>query len=196
MWVYRRCYRFVMVVAQKPRHWSREEYERMVEAGILGPEDRLELIEGEILTMSPQYSPRFTGIQLVSEGLREAFRPQAVVVRVQGPLALTEDSEPEPDVAVVAGAPRDYREAHPRTALLVVEVADSSLAFDRGRKLALYARAGIPEYWVLNLIDGVLGVYRDPAGEGYRSAVTLRPGESVLPLSAPGSEIAVDELLP
>lgn len=168
----------------------------MVEAGIVGPEDRLELVEGEILTLSPQNSPHFTGIQLVTEALREAFRPLAVVVRTQGPLALLEDSEPEPDVAVVEGAPREFRDAHPRTALLVVEVADSSLAFDRGPKMRLYARAGIPEYWVLNLIEGKLEVYRDPAGDGYRSAVTLQPGDSVRPSSAAGSEIPVSDLVP
>lgn len=168
----------------------------MVEAGILGPEDRLELIEGEILTMSPQNSPHFTGVQLVSEALREAFRSSDVVVRVQGPLALGEDSEPEPDVAVVEGAPRDFRDAHPRTALLLVEVADTSLAFDRGRKRRVYARAGFPEYWVLNLIGGTLEVYRDPEEDDYRSAATLGPGESVRALSAPGAEIAVDDLLP
>jgi Uma2 family endonuclease len=169
----------------------------MVEAGIFGPGDRLELIEGEILTKSPQNSLHFTGIQLVTEALREAFRLLPVVVRVEGPLAITEDSEPEPDVAVVAGKSlREYRQAHPQTALLVVEVADSSLAFDRGRKRALYARAGIPEYWVLNLIDATLEVYREPEGDRYRSAVTLGPGDRVRPVAAPGSAIAVDDLLP
>lgn len=186
----------VMTVAPQPRHWSRGEYERMVEAGILGPEDRLELIEGEILTMSPQKSPHYTGVQLVSEALREAFQPLAAVVRVQGPLAVAEDSEPEPDVAVVEGAPRDFRDGHPRSALLVVEVADTSLLFDRGRKKALYAQAGVPEYWLLNLIEGTLEVYREPVAGEYRSAVTLRPGDSVRPAAAPGPEIAVADLMP
>ena len=115
----------------------------MVEAGILGPEDRLELIEGEILTMSPQNSPHVTGVHLVSEVLREAFRGLAVVLRAQAPLALAEDSEPEPDVAVVAGKSlREYRKAHPQTALLVVEVADSSLEPFARRTRANAARLG------------------------------------------------------
>lgn len=185
-----------MVVAHEPRHWSRADYERMVESGILGPDDRLELIEGEILTMSPQNSPHVTGVQLVSEGLREAFRGREVVVRVQAPLALGEDSEPEPDVAVVAGNPRDFRAAHPRTALLVVEVSDTSLAFDRGRKKILYGRAGVAEYWLLNLIEGTLEVYREPAGDGYRTVTILRPGDEVRPLSASGPALAVDDLVP
>jgi Uma2 family endonuclease len=186
-----------MVVAHQPRHWSREEYDRMVDAGILGPEDRLELIEGEILTMAPQKSPHVTGVHLVSEVLREAFRGREAVVRSQAPLALDDESEPEPDVAVVEGRSlREFRGAHPRTALLIVEVADSSLAFDRGRKLALYARAGIPEYWVLNLIDGALEVYREPAGDRYRSATVLGSGDAVRPAAAPGAEILVGDLLP
>lgn len=168
----------------------------MVAVGVLGPDDRLELIEGEILTMAPQNSPHVTGVQLVSERLREAFQGRGVVVRVQAPLAVGEDSEPEPDVAVVEGEARDFRAAHPRSALLVVEVSDTSLAFDRGRKKGLYARARIPEYWLLNLIQGTLEVYREPAGEDFRDAAILRPGDSVRPLWANGPAIPVDDLVP
>lgn len=184
-----------MVVAQKPRLWRREEYEQMVEAGILGPEDRVELVAGEILTMSPQNSPHATAVRLVENALRFAF-PAGHDVRAQLPLALSEDSEPEPDVMVVAGSPRDYRDAHPSTALLVVEIGDSTLSLDRGLKKSIYARAGIPEYWILNLLSGVLEVYREPRDGEYASASTLGPRDTICPLSSPAVTVLVADLLP
>jgi Uma2 family endonuclease len=124
-------------------------------------------------------------------------------VRLQLPLALDEHSEPEPDVAVVAGAIRDYLEAHPRMAALVVEVADSSLRLDRRFKAAIYARAGLPEYWIADLAQRALEVHRDPGppAEGaedptYRSLEILRPPAVVTPLAAPAARIAVADLLP
>jgi Uma2 family endonuclease len=184
-----------MVVAQQPRRWTRDEYDRMVEAGILGPEDRVELIEGEILSMSPQKSPHATGVQLAGDLLRALLRP-GFVVRNQLPLALATDSEPEPDVAVVEGSPRDYRDAHPSTALLIVEVAEASLAYDRTVKKALYAACGIPEYWIVNLIEGVLEVHREPVGDDFRSRESLRPGAEVSPRCRPEARIQVSDLLP
>ncbi len=134
-------------VLEVPRHrFSRVQYERMTEAGVFGPEDRLELLDGEIIDMPPQKSRHATAVTLVAEALRTIFGPGATV-RVQLPFCLDDRSEPEPDVAVVPGNPRDYRDAHPSRALLVCEVSDTTLAYDRGRKLAAYARAGIPEYW-------------------------------------------------
>jgi len=115
---------------------------------------------------------------------------------VQLPLALGPYSEPEPDVAVVEGTIDDYVEAHPSTAVLVVEVADASLQFDRTRKAALYARAGIPDYWIVNLLDGVLEVHRQPEGDAYRERLVLPSQERVRPLARPEVEIAVAELLP
>jgi Uma2 family endonuclease len=184
-----------MAVAQQPRRWTREEYDRMVEAGILGPEDRVELIEGEILTMSPQKSPHATGVQLAGDVLQEVFG-QGFVVRRQLPLALAADSEPEPDVAVVEGRPRDYRDAHPSTAILIVEVAETSLIYDRTIKKALYAAAGIPEYWIVNLTGGGLEVYREPLGSDYRSRLILRPDETVSPRVRPEARILAADLLP
>ena len=190
------------VSAVQTRRWTREEYERLIEAGIFHPEERVELIDGEILTMTPQKSPHATAVCLVADALRGAFG-SGHHVRVQLPLALDPDSEPEPDVAVVAGAPRDYRDAHPATALLVVEVADTTLAFDRERKGSLYAGAGIAEYWIVNLSDQVLEVYREPAaapsaqyGWSYRVAQRLSPSDVVSPLAAPHGRITVSDLLP
>ncbi len=123
--------------------WSRTEYERAVEAGVFGPGARLELIEGAILAAGPQGSQHFTGIELVVDALLRTFGV-GHPVRVQGPLAAGEDPEPEPDVAVVAGDARDFRDGHPTTALLVIEVSDDSLRHDRTVKQRLYARCGIP----------------------------------------------------
>src|SRR5919198_1146345 len=119
--------------APRLRLWTREEYLKMVEAGVFKPGERVELIEGRNVAMSPQNSPHFTAVSLVEEALRTLFGA-GYVVRVQGPLDLSPTSQPEPDIAVVRGTIRDYAGAHPTTALLVVEVSDSTLAFDRGEK--------------------------------------------------------------
>ncbi|MCY4509331.1 MAG: Uma2 family endonuclease, partial [Acidobacteria bacterium] len=117
-------------------------------------------------------------------------------VRTQMPLAASGDSEPEPDLAVVPGDALDYLDAHPSGALLVVEVSDDSLHRDRTVKQRLYARCGIPEYWIVALPDARLEVYRRPAGDGYRDAVFLRAGETIAPLAAPTEAIPVADLLP
>ena len=165
--------------------WSRAEYDRAIGAGAFGPDARLELIEGAILAMGPQGSQHFTGIELVVDALGGTFGA-GYRVRTQGPLAAGEDSEPEPDVAVVAGDARAYRDAHPTTALLVVEVSDNSLQTDRTVKQRLYARCGIPEYWILALPDQRLEIHRDPAADGYRSVTIHRAGEAVAPLTRRG----------
>jgi Uma2 family endonuclease len=167
----------------------------MVEAGILGPDDRVELVEGEIVELSPERSRHASGIDLAAEALRLAFGA-GHTVRVQHPLALGEQSEPEPDIAVVRGSARDYANAHPVTALLVVEVADSSLDYDRARKAGLYAAAGIPEYWISNLVQGKLEVHRDPDGRRYRDVSVLQAGQTITPVSAPHATVNVADLLP
>jgi Uma2 family endonuclease len=186
----------------RPRLWTREEYYRMAEAGVFRPGERVELIGGKIVTMSPQNSPHFTAICLVEDGLRAIFGT-GYVVRVQGPLDVSPSSQPEPDIAVVQGSVRDYASAHPTTALLVVEVAESSLSFDRGEKTSLYASADIPEYWVVNLQDNRLEVYRDPVpttgqpyGYGYQSCTHYFAADAVIPLAAPHGTIKVAALLP
>lgn len=187
--------------AVQVRRWTREEYERMVEKGVFHPGERAELIDGEILTMTPQGSAHATAVCLVEEALRVAFGA-GYVVRAQLPLAIDPASEPEPDVAVVPGSPRDYRDAHPATALLVVEVADTTLGFDRDWKGSLYARARIADYWIVNLTDRLLEIYRDPApsasaryGWEYRTRRRFGPSDSASPLAAQTS-IAVADLLP
>jgi Uma2 family endonuclease len=184
-----------MAVAAIDFHrWTREEYEQMAASGFFPPDARVELIDGLVYDMTPQSSGHTTSVHLAAEALRPAF--PGSYLRVQSPLALGERSAPEPDVAVVAGSPRDYRDSHPSTALLVVEVADASLLHDRKRKLPLYAAAGIPEAWILNFKQKALEVYRSPVDGEYRSRTVLRAGESVSPLAGPGISIAVADLLP
>lgn len=174
---------------------TRRKYEQMVEAGIFGPEDRLELLDGALIDIAPQKSRHATAISLLDAALRTCFG-SGHYVRVQMPLALDEYSEPEPDIAVVSGSPRDYRDAHPTRAALVVEVAEATLAYDRGRKLAAYARAGVPEYWILDLNSGTLEVCRRPMGEAYGERRILAADESVAPLAGNGLAIRVADLLP
>jgi Uma2 family endonuclease len=112
------------------KRWTREDNDRMIDAGIFAPGERVELLDGEIIDISPQKSGHTTAVRLTEEALRAVFGA-GFEVRTQMPLALDSYSEPEPDVAVVPGSPRDYRDAHPSSALLVVEVTDSTLAYDR-----------------------------------------------------------------
>ena len=184
-------------VALQPHLWTRKEYQKMVSAGVFHPEIRLELINGEILEMTPQSSAHATAVCLVGEALSAVCTP-GFVLRVQVPVVLGKSSEPEPDIAVVRGRPRDYLAHHPTTALLVVEVSDSSLGYDRDRKKGLYAASGIPEYWIINLLDHCLEVYRDPDREKatYRSCTVLTRSSAVAPLARPDSSIPVADLLP
>jgi Uma2 family endonuclease len=183
----------------RTRRWSRLEYERLVDQGFFGPDDRLELIQGHLIVKEPQNAPHVMAIALVADVLRAAFGP-GWFVRQQFPLALGDWSEPEPDVSVVQGSPRDYPHAHPNRPVLVVEVSESRLRFDRTDKAAIYARAGIADYWIVNLVDRVLEVHRDPERSGrqwrYRSVQRVAPDGEVSPLAAPGARIRVADLLP
>ena len=179
------------------RHYrlSRLEYERAVEAGAFEPGARVELIDGDLHAMTPEGSRHSLGIDLAAECLREAFGP-GWYVRVQHPLAAGDRSEPEPDIAVVRGPMRSYRDAHPTSAALVVEVSHDSLGRDRSVKQRVYAECGIPEYWILALPDERLEIHRDPAGDGYRTVTKHGRGETVAPLTRPEARIAIDDLLP
>lgn len=183
---------------REPRRWTVTEYDRLIADGYFQPDERAELINGEILATTPPKSRHAGTVRLIEESLRAAFAGGADV-RVQMPLALRPDSEPEPDVAAVAGSFRDYKDHHPSTALLVVEVADTTLAFDRKVKAPIYARAGIPEYWIANVADGILEVYREPietaTGWTYRLVHRLGPDDTVQPQTGQ-VQIPVRDLLP
>ncbi len=175
--------------------WTRTEYEKAIDMGLFHPEARLELLDGEIIEMAAQDSLHSTGVQLVQDTLLYEL-PRGYVVRVQLPIAIDDGSEPEPDLAVVVGRPRDFLNSHPETATLLVEVAYTTLSYDQNRKLKAYARNNIPEYWILNLSEQQLEVYREPVGEAYLSKVVLHAGEMVSPLEEPDISILVDDLLP
>jgi len=189
-------------VEVKTRRWKRAEYDRLITSGFFQPGDPVELVGGQLIVAEPQGSYHFAAIRAVEETLRMAFGP-GWDVRSQGPVALDEESEPEPDVAVVRGSFRDYVAEHPSRPVLVVEVSESSLALDREHKGSLYARAGLADYWIVNLIDRVLEVYREPAqdpvatfGWRYGSAAVLGSDAPVSPLALPGVQIRVVDLFP
>lgn len=185
----------------KTRGLRRVEYERLVDLGMFDGE-RLELLDGLLVVREPQGSWHAALVGQIGQVLQTAFGA-GWHARLHAPLALDAESEPEADVAIVAGAYRDYLRAHPSTAALVVEVAASSLKLDRRLKGGLYARAGLGEYWIVNLVDGTLEVYRQPAavagsahGWIYGSVDILRPPATVTPLAAPGAAIPVAAVLP
>jgi Uma2 family endonuclease len=182
----------------RPRLWTREEYYRMGDLGFfLG--QRVELVEGEIVVFSPQKWPHTSAIDRVSEVLRAALG-SGFWVRTQYPLNFG-TSDPEPDVSVVLGRREDYSD-HPTTAVLIVEVSDTTLSYDRNRKASLYARAGIADYWIVNVANKQLEVRRDPRpdpsqhyGHGHASVTTLVPPAAVTPLATPQVSLAVADLL-
>jgi Uma2 family endonuclease len=181
------------------RLWTRDEYYRMGEMGLfLG--QHVELIEGEIMVFSPQNWPHTSTVARLGEVLQRVLGA-GFWVRMQFPLNLS-TSDPEPDLSVVTGRLEDYSD-HPTTAVLIVEVSETTLHFDRTRKASLYARAGITDYWIVNLVNNQLEVRRDPRpdptqlyGHGYASLITLVPPATVSPLAAPQVSLAVADLLP
>ena len=183
------------------RRWKRVEYARLVGLGVF-ENDPVELIGGQLVVAEPHGTDHASSISAVDYAVR-AILPPGWIVRIQLPVSLDEESEPEPDLAVVAGRPADYSRAHPTRPALLVEVAESSLDFDRHHKGSLYARAGVQDYWIVNLADRCLEVYRDPLAEAsatygwrYRSVVSLTRADVVAPLAFPFARMSVTDLLP
>jgi Uma2 family endonuclease len=173
--------------------FTRQEYERMAE--VFDPETRVELVDGVIYDMSPHTSRHAKSLAKANQALMAAFGP-GYHLRPQLPLALGTYSMPEPDLAVIAGTPDDAYEDHPTTAVLVVEVTDSSQHHDRRRKAKLYAQTGLPDYWILNLRRDAVEVLRDPENGAYRTRLVFHRGERISPLARPEVAIAVEDLLP
>jgi hypothetical protein len=171
-------------VAATRRLFTRAEYYRMAEAGILGEDDRVELIEGEIVQMSPIGRRHSAFVANLNQLLAVRLAGHAFIF-VQSPVVLTEYTEPQPDLAIVRRRPVPYkeREAHSEDVLLLIEVADSSLAYDRSTKLRLYAAAAIPEYWIVDCTAETVEIYRTPGPAGYRD-VTRAAGTATLTLHA------------
>jgi Uma2 family endonuclease len=184
------------------RRWTRAEYDRRIELGIFQPDEKLELLDGQLVVREPQGSPHMGTIRRVVDALRRALG-DAWQIDSQAPIALDDVSEPEPDVTVVPRDPRFYLDAHPSNPVLVVEVSGSSYRIDRQYKASLYARARVPEYWIIDLRRNALEIHRQPeaTAEGlygwrYGSVRVLRAGATVSSLLAPATEIAVADLLP
>jgi hypothetical protein len=194
--------------------WNKEQYYRLSDLGFFNGK-RVELLEGEIYVkytykefdegeyeMSAMSSLHFSGVNIVAEVLREVFK-EKYFVSVQCPIDMGENSEPEPDISIIEGKARDFKEAIPKTASLIVEVSDSSLLYDRGKKVSLYARANIQDYWILNLKDRRLEVYRRPMqneaafyGFSFGEIHIYKENDEVSPIAAPDVKIKVADLLP
>jgi Uma2 family endonuclease len=182
--------------------FNRREYQQMLHHRVLDEDDPVELLDGLLLVKEPQQSPHRTAVVLVARAVERAFG-DGWFVQVQSPIILDDRSEPEPDVCVVRGTPRDYVDAHPTRPGLIVEVAASGLAVARGRKARAYARAGVLDYWIVNLVDRVLEVHREPARPGparrvwgYAAVDAFGAEGAVSPLAAPVAHISVADLLP
>ncbi len=199
----------------KKFRWTKEEYYQMADAGLFNNK-RVELIEGEVYVkyshtmlgeeetknMSAMSGQHFSGVNLVAEVLRDAFKKDHFV-SVQCPINMGDISEPEPDISVIKGKIRDFNEAIPTSASLLVEVADTSLLYDRSKKVSLYAKNGIQDYWILNLKDRRLEVYRRPIkdknafyGFNYGDRLIFTEEDSVSPLANPKAKIKIADILP
>lgn len=181
---------------QAEHRFSAVDYYRMAETGVLKPDARVELLDGKIIDMSP-IGPFHGG--LVNR-LSRLFNKQAGgrwLVSTQNPIHLDDHSEPQPDLMLLKPAPDDYTSRHPvpDDVFLLVEVSDTTLAFDRDRKLPLYGRAGISEVWIVNLLEKTIEVYREPHFSGYSFHRVLRSGQTAAPVSFPDVTVGVAELL-
>jgi Uma2 family endonuclease len=187
-------------VIPSPHRWTCAEFHQMGDMGWFEGK-RVMLINGEILEMAGPNPPHATANALADYEMKRVFA-LGFVVRVQMPLVLGLSMDPLPDIAVVTGNVRTYSAAHPTTAVLVMEISDSSLTFDTTEKASIYAAGGITDYWVVDLIHRQVIIFRDPRpdptqpyGYGYASKTTFAPGVSIAPLAAPQENVAVADLL-
>lgn len=178
------------------RRFTVDEFHRMGEAGVLREDDRVELVDGDVVTMAP-IGPRHASCVRRLLAILSRAAGDAAIVDVQNPLPLETFTEPQPDVVLLKRRSDFYREAHPgpSDALLVIEVAESSAEYDRVIKAPLYARSGIPELWIVNLAEGIVEVYRRPAGAAYAEHAEAGRGASITLPGVSGREIAVDDIL-
>ena len=183
----------------KKRLFTREEYHVMGETGILGRQERVELLEGEIIVMSPIGNRHAACVDMLAEVFYENGRlSKLAIVRVQNPAAISLNSEPQPDLMLLSYRDDRYVSGHPgpQDILLLAEVADSSLEHDRNIKLAHYAEAGIPEVWIVNLQDDRIESYTEPSPEGYGVSRIYQQGETISPTAFPDLKIAVSDIIP
>ena len=181
----------------KLRLWTVDEYHQMIETGILGDDDRVELLEGEIVEMSPQKPPHAATIQSGSDYLRSLLTGR-VTIRIQLPITIFPNSEPEPDIAVVRINSNQYFDHHPTPdeIFLVAEVANTSLAQDRRQKVRIYANANILEYWILDVNERQVYVFRNPGNEGYQEEIILNESAIFSMVAFPEVAVSVGKLFP
>ena len=184
-------------LTREKRKFTVAEYYRMAEVGILHHTERVELLDGEIIVMAPMGERHANGVRRIDRVLHRVFG-DAAIISVQCPLRLDDYSEPEPDVALLRLREDEYLDSHPGPAdvLVVMEVSDSTLDFDREVKSKRYAAAGIPEMWVLNLPGDCLDRLDQPGPAGYARHTVFRRGEKISPAALPDLEFAVADLLP
>ncbi len=184
-----------MAVQASKRLFTVTEYYQMAQAGIFSESDRVELLEGEIFEMSPISSRRASCVSRLNYLLHDRVRDRAIV-SVQNPVRLSDYSEPQPDIAVLKFRSDFYSPEHPRAEdlLLVIEVCETSGEFDRRVKLPLYAKAGIPEVWIVDLAQEQIEAYRAPSPQGYRDSQTLRRGQTIKSQFFP-IELTVDSIV-
>jgi Uma2 family endonuclease len=177
--------------------WTVAEYHRMSELGILDADGRTELIDGQILLMTAKGTPHVVALQLSANSLSEQLKSDALI-RTQDPIQLDDFSEPEPDLVVVRGAILDYTEHHPYSEdiHLIVEIADSTLKQDCQVKDKLYANAGISEYWVVDLKNRQVNIFRNPTSTGYANHLILKEPNEFSPLAFPHISIELTSILP
>ena len=183
-------------LAGRKRRFSVENYHRLGEVGILGPDERVELIEGEIIKMAPIGSVHVSVVNRLNELFFRRLLGQAIV-SVQNPVILKPSSEPQPDISLLSPRQDQYRNSlpEPEDVLLLVEVADTTLAYDMSKKVPLYAAQGIQEVWIVDVEADRVHVFREPTEKGYDSIWDLPRGRKFSLLGFPDVEIAVDEVL-
>ena len=178
---------------ERIRPLRRVEYDRLVELGVFDEDERIELLRGVLVAMSPQGAEHAYVVSRLIKLFIDALGDRAQL-RAQSPFAADDLSEPEPDVAIYP--PGAYVRAHPDRALLLVEIAVSSLRKDRGLKAEIYAEAGVPEYWVIDLVNDIVEVRTEPQGGRYGGCVARKRGESIALVSLPDVVVAVADFLP
>jgi Uma2 family endonuclease len=180
------------------KYWTVNEYRQMSDVGILNADTRTELIAGQILVMAAKGTPHVLGLRLLAVSLDKLLTNQPFFISTQDPIQLNDFSEPEPDLAIVRGTLLDYADRHPepKDLALVVEVADSTLKYDCDVKDKLYAQSGIEDYWVLDVKNRNLHVFRNPTSTGYTSHLILTPPNSISPLSFLNQSVSLLDILP
>jgi Uma2 family endonuclease len=175
--------------------FTADDYERMVETGILGKDDRVELIDGEVFAMSPIGPPHAGIVNRLNAFLNRALAGTAIV-SVQNPIRLNDYAEPQPDLAILRLKDDFYAHAHPTPAdiLLLIEVADSSLEYDSTEKMPRYAQEAIPEVWLIDVEKRVVTQYAHPTVTGYRHQITLASGQMLVAQTIVGLEVAIDAI--